>query len=71
MRDFKFKVVSIGALSIMVLMPMIPVSVAYWQGRQTKNNNIKGRILLQVQSNGEAWYLDLKTGRESFFRPAD
>lgn len=34
-------------------------------------NNIKGRILLQVEANGEAWYIDPKNGYRYYMKDGD
>lgn len=44
-----------------------PISLA-----QTASSSLKGRILLQVEKNGQAWYVDpIKNSRAFLGRPAD
>lgn len=46
--------VTIFLLALTLLIPTICIKAA------TISNNMKGRILLQVESHGEAWYVNPK-----------
>jgi hypothetical protein len=52
-------------LAFSFLMPVISVQAA------TAPNNLKGRILLQVESKGEAWYVNPKDGQKYYMANGD
>ncbi|OGF21343.1 hypothetical protein A2316_03240 [Candidatus Falkowbacteria bacterium RIFOXYB2_FULL_38_15] len=50
----------------------IPKNNDSWTGETTFINRVKGKILLQVEQNGEAWYVYPNNGKRYFLgRPSD
>jgi len=50
----------------------IPKNTDNWTGETTFINRVKGKILLQVEQNGEAWYVYPNNGKRYFLgRPSD
>lgn len=50
----------------------IPKNTDGWTGESTFINRVKGKILLQVEQNGEAWYVYPNNGKRYFLsRPSD
>lgn len=60
----KLKIV-IFLLLLSLLIPVIYIKAA------TAPNNLKGRILLQVESKGEAWYVNPKDGKRHYMANGD
>lgn len=53
-------------LMVMFLLPQISIA------GEGLNNRLRGRILLQVEQNGEAWYVEPGSGKRAFLgRPED
>ncbi|MDP3971090.1 MAG: C39 family peptidase [bacterium] len=50
----------------------IPEKDVVWDGEYNTMKYVKGKILLQVEENGEAWYVNPTTGKRHYLgRPAD
>ncbi|MCA9376005.1 MAG: hypothetical protein KC925_02990 [Candidatus Doudnabacteria bacterium] len=50
----------------------IPAEGTSWDASKELLEKVRGRILLQVEQNGEAWYVNPATGKRTFLnRPAD
>ncbi len=57
-----------AALALLFVTPLVPVTVR----AASLTDQLKGRILLQVEQKGEAWYLDTASSKRFFMgRPAD
>lgn len=49
----------------------IPIDGSNIKGNQNLVNRLKGRILLQVESKGEAWYLNPKDGKRYYMKDGE
>ncbi len=55
-----------------VMMLMLLISPTLTFGAESLSDRLAGKILLQVENNGEAWYLEPVTKQRAFLgRPAD
>lgn len=50
----------------------IPTSDQLWDGESTIMNHVRGKIMLQIESHGEAWYVNPSDGKRYYLgRPDD
>lgn len=55
-------------LILVFVLGLVPINFSSATDLATK---LKGKILLQVESNGEAWYVDSKTGEKNYMANGD